>query len=756
MPSFNNTNKPISNLLADRVANKSSDSDKSGESKRLSSIQSQHIPSGGASPRQSLHDPNAAVTDADLTSEAYPCVYALNKSDGSIQSSLTASEVPFSEFQESNHVICSGSTKKNKASRRRSQERRSSATNDGKKKNNFDTGTEVRSKRIRRERDVSFSGSTVQRLDEKETLKKSSESLLQTSLRAGKFSNDGMQNRRMSSVSDMISITMISLAPQSEESAALGRRKLDTMREISNSKTNPQSQPIRQSKSEPDKNAGEDVPKPTAMSQCRSAPNLATFESPAMDSNQQSTSCVTTKSRKNVRGRNAQPRRRAIRMDNQIYIPPKNRNASILQPIAHLMAGRITDLLLWTYSASFARVVLFFLAVYVSNIFTWALVIMAADTTNSVGSSCIYGDESGHSTTAARYEIAFDLSWSTFTTVGYGAVGPLSESSGCYAIRLICALVSFIGVLFASTTAAILYFKLIKLLVKAQVTFSSSLCVQYGTGIDGSSGRIGQLIFSSSSAAENTNAPDLPRDSYHNKKSAGSSEGYPVMEFRMVNDRANRQKSEIWDAQIRGVVQLIQTEQPKEDVASLSRAKAIEGESSLDLEPVVFHPVKFTPDSHPHFRHVWYARHVLNAESPLVKRELRDIIARDGKWDEDFNSWQEIRNILNPFVSLRITFSGTTALSPETVHSEHIYEFDDVFVGWRFANMAFKESGKSWKSWLGIFGFRRDDRKDRHSDKATNVNMALIHDIVPQPGDDHEPLGEDQALDGIVGKLKFW
>lgn len=101
----------------------------------------------------------------------------------------------------------------------------------------------------------------------------------------------------------------------------------------------------------------------------------------------------------------------------------------------------------------------------------------------------------------------------------------------------------------------------------------------------------------------------------------------------MVNDRANRQKSEIWDAQIRGVVQLINAEQPKYDVSSLVRAKATEGESSLDLE-LVYHPIKFTPDLHPRFSHVWYARHVLNAESPLVKRELRDIIARDGKWDE--------------------------------------------------------------------------------------------------------------------------
>jgi hypothetical protein len=70
--------------------------------------------------------------------------------------------------------------------------------------------------------------------------------------------------------------------------------------------------------------------------------------------------------------------------------------------------------------------------------------------------------------------------------------------------------------------------------------------------------------------------------------------------------------------------------------------------------------------------------------------------------------------------------------------------------------MAFKESDKTCNGWMGIFGFRGDDKKDRHSDMATHVDMALIHDIVPQPGDNHEPLGDDQALDGIMRKLKFW
>lgn len=94
--------------------------------------------------------------------------------------------------------------------------------------------------------------------------------------------------------------------------------------------------------------------------------------------------------------------------------------------------------------------------------------------------------------------------------------------------------------------------------------------------------------------------------------------------------------------------------------------------------------MQFAADSHPHFSRIWYARHVLNAESPLLKREIRDMIVKDGgKWDKDFNTWKEIRDCLNEFISLRITLSGTSAVSASTVYGEHVYEFDDVCVGWR-------------------------------------------------------------------------
>ena len=106
---------------------------------------------------------------------------------------------------------------------------------------------------------------------------------------------------------------------------------------------------------------------------------------------------------------------------------------------------------------------------------------------------------------------------------------------------------------------------------------------------------------------------------------------------RMINDRANHEGSEIWDAQIRGIVQL-HKEQPSENKRATNRVllkdKATGGESTLDLEKKVYYPISLSPDSHPHFSRIWYARHVLNAESPLLKREIRDMIVKNnGKWD---------------------------------------------------------------------------------------------------------------------------
>ena len=86
---------------------------------------------------------------------------------------------------------------------------------------------------------------------------------------------------------------------------------------------------------------------------------------------------------------------------------------------------------------------------------------------------------------------------------------------------------------FLQTTAAIVYSKLMRLLAKAHVTFSSTLCVQYGKGNEGSTVRFGQLNFRASVATsllKNFSAKDLLNFDEDEKPDAAE-DGFPVIEF---------------------------------------------------------------------------------------------------------------------------------------------------------------------------------------------------------------------------------
>lgn len=107
-------------------------------------------------------------------------------------------------------------------------------------------------------------------------------------------------------------------------------------------------------------------------------------------------------------------RRVAMSSQYQTYIPPKSRNSSVLQAFGHLLAGRTIDVTLWTYSAGFLKVMLFFLLFYILNIFIWAAVLDAVDL--ATGGKCIHED-SELLRRSERLEFVFELAWATFTTV---------------------------------------------------------------------------------------------------------------------------------------------------------------------------------------------------------------------------------------------------------------------------------------------------------------------------------------------------
>ena len=108
----------------------------------------------------------------------------------------------------------------------------------------------------------------------------------------------------------------------------------------------------------------------------------------------------------------------------------------------------------WAFYSSFLAVFLSFLAIFVAICLLFAALYLAAGT---VHPECIIvsGQEFG-ANPMSKYSDAFALSWTTFTTVGYGntytATGNDLESEStidCSGVILLCTVEAFLGLLFA-------------------------------------------------------------------------------------------------------------------------------------------------------------------------------------------------------------------------------------------------------------------------------------------------------------------
>jgi len=59
--------------------------------------------------------------------------------------------------------------------------------------------------------------------------------------------------------------------------------------------------------------------------------------------------------------------------------------------------------------------------------------------------------------------------------------------------------------------------------------------------------------------------------------------------------------------------------------------------------------------------------------------------------------------------------------------------------------MVYEEKSKVYEKWR-IFGSGATKEENANPDTKTKVDAALLHDIAPQPGDDHEPLNGTGTL----------
>jgi hypothetical protein len=149
----------------------------------------------------------------------------------------------------------------------------------------------------------------------------------------------------------------------------------------------------------------------------------------------------------------------------------------------------------WTFTGMWSEVVLTFVFIYFVVMLIFAFFLWIAGNAQPaciVAAGAPFGDNDTED--ATRFSDAFALSWTTFTTVGYGmiytAVGGDFQPNGpggkletephhCSWVVTLCTLEAFLGLLYAGMCAAILFGKVNRVQSHANIVFSNSVCLQY-------------------------------------------------------------------------------------------------------------------------------------------------------------------------------------------------------------------------------------------------------------------------------------
>jgi len=111
-------------------------------------------------------------------------------------------------------------------------------------------------------------------------------------------------------------------------------------------------------------------------------------------------------------------------------------------------------------------------------------------------------------------------------------MGP--EVGGCIGLNALLSFEAFVGVIFAGIMGAVIFGKVARAQAVAQVTFSSPICVRYGTGV----------MESDPSGDEDKDGDDKDEDDNRIKFPC------PIMEFRLVNDLSYERAGEIMNATV--------------------------------------------------------------------------------------------------------------------------------------------------------------------------------------------------------------
>jgi len=288
----------------------------------------------------------------------------------------------------------------------------------------------------------------------------------------------------------------------------------------------------------------------------------------------------------------------------------------------------------------------------------------------------------------AKFSTAFGLSWTTFTTVGYGHTYPsVLEGTPCRFLDVLTLVEAFFGIIFVSFIGATFFAKVIRVQSQADVIFTDSMPVLYNQGVKNTP-CIGGSV-------RNVMSNQCPR-----------------LQFRIVNKRYDRKGGEIINATLNCVS--ITTS----NTNSVNMNSKFFDEANFTEVSYSFSNLDITSPSHPFFRRVWNVQHVLNEHSPLLQREVRAQIKRNnGCWPDHLKTYQEVSDSIE-FEQIVVNFSGTSNASNSIVHTQKIYERSDLIFGYEFVDIVY-----------------RDERQNK-----LMMDLSMVNNATEQFGGGGEPL----------------
>lgn len=334
------------------------------------------------------------------------------------------------------------------------------------------------------------------------------------------------------------------------------------------------------------------------------------------------------------------------------------------------------------------------------------------------------GSMIGDGVEAHIFADCFHLSWSTFATVGYGVIFPSTGASSfevpvsCVAMGVLGSFEAFLGVLYAGFCGAILFGKVLRSQNNAQVFFSDPIVVRFGKE-ELSGGSSGYITQSKKVTGDEEMGAGKSSDSLIMKGSEDDDDNdipCPMMEFRLVNRLHGTPSGEIVEAKLDCVAILdpkvakAQKDMNKEEadksvdqlevdenttmgemVSALADTKtAVRGiafHSTDSKKPHMFTKISLDADEHPYFRRVWFGRHRLDENSPLLTPAARKRVKLNGGfWPKDMNNCKSIKNSIH-FRHILVCINGTSNANAASVYARKVYDRVDVTVGYRFVPM---------------------------------------------------------------------